>query len=142
MEGQGPQDRKRLSTRTQRTPTIGEPTGCLRCCTGTDTYCDRCDLLAGLPGLRVVDIADVGGWLTVTASRRRVCRDAVSVGCLAASHDRATVVLVDAPCSGRAVRLTTGYRHGRLRRKGNVKRRGCSCDNQWLQFPHGGRHKG
>ena len=27
---------------------------------------DRCDVLVGLPGLRVVEVADTGGWLTVT----------------------------------------------------------------------------
>ena len=41
-----------------------EPTGCVR----GETYCDRCDVLVGLPGLRVVEVvADQAcGGLTVT----------------------------------------------------------------------------
>ena len=84
---------------------MSEPTGCVRCCAGTDTYCDRCDLLAGLPGLRVVDVADVGGWLTVTVESPPGVQGCRVCGVLAASHGRRTVVLVDAPCFGRAVRV-------------------------------------
>ena len=35
---------------------MNEPTGCAGGCPRTNTYCDRCDLLVGLPGLRVVEV--------------------------------------------------------------------------------------
>ena len=35
---------------------MSEPTGCAGGCPRIDTYCDRCDLLVGLPGLRVVKV--------------------------------------------------------------------------------------
>jgi transposase len=42
---------------------MSEPTGCAGGCPRTDTYCDRCDLLVGLPGLRVIKVhAENGGW--------------------------------------------------------------------------------
>ena len=34
-----------------------EPTGCVRCCMRGETYCDRCDLLVGLPGFHVIEVA-------------------------------------------------------------------------------------
>jgi hypothetical protein len=54
---------------------MGEPTSC---CRSDGGYCDRCDLLLGLEGLRVVAVDrdngdDGGGALTVTVeSARRV----------------------------------------------------------------------
>lgn len=43
---------------------MGEPTSC---CRSDGGYCDRCDLLLGLEGLRVVAVdRDDGGALTVT----------------------------------------------------------------------------
>jgi len=48
---------------------MDEPTGCAGSCARAETYCDRCDLLVGLPGLRVVDVAAEdggGGGLRVT----------------------------------------------------------------------------
>jgi hypothetical protein len=44
---------------------MDEPTGCAGCCARAETYCDRWDLLVGLPGLHVVDVADDGGGLMV-----------------------------------------------------------------------------
>jgi len=35
---------------------VSEPWGCAGGCQRTDTYCDRCDLLGGLPGLRVIEV--------------------------------------------------------------------------------------
>ena len=35
---------------------MSEPTGCAGGCPRTDTYCDRCDLLVGLPGLHVGEV--------------------------------------------------------------------------------------
>ena len=33
-----------------------EPMGCARCCALSGIYCDRCDLLVGLPGLHVIKV--------------------------------------------------------------------------------------
>jgi transposase len=43
-----------------------EPTSCAGCCVRTGTYCDRCDLLVGLPGLHVIKVVDGADRLTVT----------------------------------------------------------------------------
>jgi hypothetical protein len=40
-----------------------EPTSCVGCCGRTGTYCDRRDLLVGLPGLHVIKVAAGAGWL-------------------------------------------------------------------------------
>ena len=82
---------------------MDEPTGCAGCCARAETYCDRCDLLVGLPGLRVVDIAAVDGCggLTVTVESPPTEQGCRVCGVVAASHGRRTVWLVDAPCFGR-----------------------------------------
>ena len=43
-----------------------ELTGCVHCCARGETYCDRCDLLVGLPGLHVTKVVGNGAGLTVT----------------------------------------------------------------------------
>ena len=43
-----------------------EPTSCAGCCVRTGTYCDRCDLLVGLPGLHVIKVVDGADRFTVT----------------------------------------------------------------------------
>ena len=47
---------------------MSEPTGCAGGCPRTDThhYCDRCDLLVGLPGLRVIQVHIEKARLVVT----------------------------------------------------------------------------
>ena len=82
-----------------------EPTGCVRCCARAETYCSNCDLLVGLPGLHVVDVADAGDRLTVTVESAATVEGCRVCGVIASSHGRRRVTLVDAPCFGRPVRL-------------------------------------
>ena len=94
-----------------------EPTGCVRCCVRGETYCDRCDLLVGLPGLHVIKaVADkAGGGLTVTVESPPEPTGCPICGVITASHGRRTVVLVDAPCFGRPVRVVWRKRTWRCR---------------------------
>ena len=82
-----------------------EPTGCVRCCARGETYCDRCDVLVGLPGLHVVRVVDDGPGLVVTVESPPSEAGCRRCGVIAASHGRRTVDLVDAPCFGRPVRV-------------------------------------
>ena len=88
---------------------MSEPTGCAGGCPRTDTYddiyCDRCDLLVGLPGLRVIKVHPDGRRLVVTVESPRVEQGCRSCGVVAGSHGRRTVRLVDAPSFGRPVRI-------------------------------------
>ena len=43
-----------------------QPTGCTPCCHAHDAYCDRCDLLVGLPGLHVIGVERDPGGLQIT----------------------------------------------------------------------------
>jgi len=82
---------------------MAEPTLCCRALGG---YCDRCDLLVGLDGLRVVEVErDPRDRLTITVesvSEPMGCR---SCGVVAHGHGRVEVALVDAPAMGRPVRI-------------------------------------
>jgi len=75
-----------------------EPTSCCR--TGGD-YCDRCDLLVGLEGLRVIGVERRGsGALTVTVESPPGAMGCPACGVLAVGHGRIPVPLVDAPAMG------------------------------------------
>ena len=79
-----------------------EPTLC--CPVGG--YCDRCDLLVGLDGLRVIDVArDDHDALTVTVESEPSVTGCWSCGVVAHAHGRVEVRLVDAPAFGRPVRI-------------------------------------
>jgi transposase len=80
-----------------------EPKGCAGVCSRADTYCDRCDLLVGLPGLRVVEVAAAADRLTVTVESPRSAQGCRACGVIAQSHGRSSVRLVDAPCFDRPV---------------------------------------
>jgi transposase len=84
---------------------MSEPTGCVGCCPRTDTYCDRCDLLVGLPGLRVIEVVADVARLTISVESPRTEQGCPVCGVIAESHGRRTVRLVDAPCFGRPVRV-------------------------------------
>ena len=84
---------------------MSEPTGCAGGCPRTDTYCDRCDLLVGLPGLRVIHVGPRDRRLVVTVESPRSEQGCRACGVIAASHGRRAVRLVDAPCFGRPVRV-------------------------------------
>lgn len=80
-----------------------EPT---TCCRVDGNYCDRCDLLVGLDGLRVIAVERRGrDALTVTVESPPGPIGCPGCGVLAIGHGRAPVPLVDAPAMGRPVRL-------------------------------------
>jgi transposase len=80
-----------------------EPTSCCRA--GGD-YCDRCDLLVGVDGLRVIAVdRRIGGGLMVTVESPPGPIGCPGCGVLAVGHGRMPVLLVDAPAMGRPVRL-------------------------------------
>src|SRR5215471_4784268 len=88
---------------------MGEPTSC---CRSDGGYCDRCDLLLGLEGLRVVavdrdDGDDGGGALRPDSDGgvRAGCDGCRTCGVVARGHGRLEVRLVDAPAMGRPVRI-------------------------------------
>ena len=84
---------------------MSEPTGCAGGCPRTDTYCDRCDLLVGLPGLRVIKVHTESRRLVVTVESPPSEQGCRSCGVIARSHGRRPVRLVDAPSLGRPVRV-------------------------------------
>jgi transposase len=92
-----------------------EPTGCAGCCARGETYCDRCDVLVGLPGLHVIKVEDQGQRLTVTVESALAEAGCRTCGVIAASHGRRPVVLVDAPSFGRPVRIVWRKRTWRCR---------------------------
>lgn len=81
-----------------------EPTLCCPCSGG---YCDRCDLLVGLPGLHVIAVErdDGDGSLTVTVESEPGVMGCPTCGVVAHGHGRVDVALIDAPWAGRPVRL-------------------------------------
>lgn len=84
-----------------------EPTACDRARPRSQPpcYCDRCDLLVGLDGFHVIDVAERAGIVRVvveTPAEPAGCR---SCGVIAHSHGRRDVRLIDVPCFGRPVRL-------------------------------------
>jgi len=87
---------------------LSEPTAHIaaRCHDHTD-YCSRCDLLVGLGELHVIAVEfdhDIG-LLTVRVESPRTPMGCPTCAVIAASHGRRDVVLVDAPCFDRPVRL-------------------------------------
>ena len=77
-----------------------ELTACTTCCPADAAYCDRCDLLVGLPGLHVVGVErDLGG-VQVRVESAPAMMGCPSCGVVASSHGRRTVRLVDIPCFG------------------------------------------
>jgi hypothetical protein len=92
-----------------------------------ETYCDRCDLLVGLPGLHVIKVVAVkaGGGLTVTVESPPEPTGCPICGVIAASHGRRAVVLVDAPCFGRPVRVAWRKDERICRLKGLLTVRVC-----------------
>lgn len=80
-----------------------EPTSCCRALGG---YCERCDLLVGLDGLRVIGVErEAGGGLKVSVESAPAPAGCPTCGVLARGHGRVAVTLVDAPSAGRAVRV-------------------------------------
>ena len=78
----------------------------MSCCRFDGGYCDRCDLLVGLAGLRVIGVdRDDSGALTVTVESAPSVMGCRTCGVVARGHGRLEVDLVDAPAMGRAVKI-------------------------------------
>jgi transposase len=76
------------------------------CCSSLGGYCDRCDLLVGLDGLRVIGVErDDAGALTVSVESAPDVMGCPTCGALAHGHGRVKVRLVDAPWAGRPVSI-------------------------------------
>lgn len=78
-----------------------DPTSCCALGDAPNSYCDRCDVLVGLDGLRVVDAvrAQVGA-LTVTVESETVWSGCYRCGVLGHAHGRIGVRLIDPPSGG------------------------------------------
>jgi hypothetical protein len=91
---------------------MAEPTLCCR----DGGYCDRCDLLVDLPGLRVISAErEVSGRLSVTVESAPTVMACPTCGVVAHGHGRVKVRLVDAPSFGRPVRVVWRKRAGSVR---------------------------
>ena len=76
------------------------------CCSIAGGYCRRCDVLVGLPGVRVVDaVRDESGALTVTVESEVDWTGCYECGVIAHAHGRTQVRLIDAPSGGRPVTI-------------------------------------
>ncbi|WP_249138466.1 ISL3 family transposase [Phycicoccus avicenniae] len=82
---------------------MSEPTSCCRARGG---YCERCDVLVGLDGLRVTAVQrDDGGRLVIEVESEPTVMGCPACGVVAHGHGRVTVRLVDAPAFGAPVRI-------------------------------------
>jgi len=85
---------------------MSEPTACDRARSCPDPfYCQRCDVLVGLDGFHVIEVAERGAWLRVVVETPVVVEGCRVCGVVARSHGRRDVRLVDVPCFGRPVDL-------------------------------------
>jgi transposase len=88
-----------------------EPTSSCRAAGG---YCDRCDLLVGLPGLHVTGVdPGAGDRLVVTVESGSDVAGCPACGVVARGHGRIAVRLVDAPSMGRPVEVVWRKRRWR-----------------------------
>jgi len=70
------------------------------------SYCARCDLLVGLEGFHVLEVAERHGRVQVMVESESEQMGCWGCGVVVQSHGRRNVLLVDVPCFGRPVRLT------------------------------------
>ena len=76
------------------------------CCRAGGGYCQRCDLLVGLPGLHVVGVQrDDAGLRVEVESVRPEVMGCPACGVIAHAHGRQRVELIDAPCFTAPVKL-------------------------------------
>jgi transposase len=82
---------------------MNEPTSCCRARGG---YCERCDVLVGLDGLRVIGVErEDRGALVVMVESEPALMGCPACGVVAHGHGRVEITLVDAPAMGRPVRI-------------------------------------
>ncbi|MCY7396134.1 MAG: transposase family protein, partial [Nocardioides sp.] len=85
---------------------MSEPTACVRARSCPDPfYCQRCDVLVGLDGFHVIEVAERGARLRVVVETPPVVEGCRVCGVVVHSHGRRDVRLVDVPCFGRPVEL-------------------------------------
>ena len=85
---------------------MSQPTACDRARSCPDpTYCQRCDLLVGLEGFHVIEVAQHQRHLRVVIESSPRVEGCTTCGVVATSHGRRDVRLVDVPSFGRPVRL-------------------------------------
>jgi transposase len=94
---------------------VSEPTSCCRATGVGNAYCDNCDLLLGLDGLRVLEVERAADLLTVTVESAPGLVGCSGCGVVAQSHGRRVVRLVDAPCFTTPVVLLWRKRRYRCR---------------------------
>lgn len=83
-----------------------DATGCAAACPSPAVYCDRCDLLVGLGGLRVVAVERrVDGVLVIDVESAPGPAGCPKCGQIAESKGRKTLVLIDAPMGAVPVRV-------------------------------------
>ena len=76
------------------------------CCRAPSGYCERCDLLLGLPGLHVVGVQrDDAGLRVEVESVRPEVMGCPACGVIAHAHGRQRVELIDASCFTAPVKL-------------------------------------
>ena len=85
--------------------------GCARACS-THRYCDNCDLLVGMEGYHVLEVAERRKHLVVTIESPPGPLGCPSCGVVAESHGRRVHTMIDAPCFGRPVLLRWRKRTG------------------------------
>ena len=88
-------------------PSQGEPANILYIFSSSQCdYCQRCDLLVGLPGLHVVGVErDDAGLRVEVEFRAPVVTGCPACGAVAQAHGQQRVELIDAPSFGAPVRL-------------------------------------
>jgi transposase len=85
---------------------MSEPTACARARACPDpAYCDSCDLLVGLDGFHVIEVAKTEAGLRVVVESPPTPLGCPTCGVIVHSRGRREVRLVDVPCFGRPVEL-------------------------------------
>jgi len=85
---------------------MSEPTACRRARPCPDpSYCASCDLLVGLDGFHVIEVATSESGLRVVVESPRQLMGCPTCGVVVHSRGRRDVRLVDVPCFGRPVEL-------------------------------------
>lgn len=96
--GRGSRDQELPHSTVPRTSTACDPMACMPCCPVDDAYCDRCDLLVGLPGLHVVGVERGPGGVQISVESAPTMMGCPACAVVASSHGRRVVRLVDTPC--------------------------------------------